>query len=174
MSEETKPFRYRVMEYLNSKDIARFWSKAHPVDGCLEWTGWLSHQGYGQFQFRHALRAPAHVVAYQISGAELPVGLDVCHACDNRRCVNPIHLWAGTRSENMQDCALKRRHASLKIDIEEFPNIYARYEKGETFKEIARSYGVNTSTIGCLFNGSRLGSVPSRYRHALAIKEGAK
>lgn len=38
-------------------------------------------------------------------------GFDVCHTCDNGHCANPMHLFLGTRLENMQDCVSKGRHA---------------------------------------------------------------
>lgn len=39
-----------------------------------------------------------------------------CHKCDNifGRCVNPLHVFLGTKKENMQDCSRKHRISNLK------------------------------------------------------------
>src|SRR6185369_1645310 len=51
-----------------------------------------------------------HRFVYQIHrGSPAPSDWDVCHTCDNRRCINPLHLFAGPRLVNMIDMRNKGR-----------------------------------------------------------------
>lgn len=66
--------------------------------GCWEWTGRLNGSGYGAFTVGSI--EGAHRVSYSWFVAQIPVGLEIDHLCRNKRCVNPLHLEAVTKSEN--------------------------------------------------------------------------
>lgn len=93
------------MEWLN-----RFWSKVHKrsdID-CWEWTGYIHPYGYGKLKIRgrHKL---AHRLSWIIAYGKIPNNMCICHKCDNRKCVNPNHLFVGTKSDNIKDRHVKGR-----------------------------------------------------------------
>lgn len=87
----------------------RFWAKVdrRGSDECWPWTAALDDKGYGRIRWQGRMHI-APRVAYRLSCGD-PGGLHVLHACDNPICVNPAHLSAGTQSQNMRDCAARRR-----------------------------------------------------------------
>lgn len=50
-----------------------------------------------------------HRLVYTLVYGEIPIDMHVCHKCDNTLCLNPQHLFVGTRSDNMQDKLSKKR-----------------------------------------------------------------
>lgn len=75
--------------------------------GCILWTG-ASRAGYGAIKVRGVLAA-THRLSYEIEYGPIPDGMSVCHRCDRPSCINPEHLFVGTRADNMADGYAKGR-----------------------------------------------------------------
>lgn len=96
----------------------RFWARVQigaPED-CWLWQGTRKDSGYGTFSVDGRSRA-AQQVAWELrNGKPWPKGLDSCHTCDNRPCVNPDHIIPGTREFNVLDMFSKGRQAGPTAD----------------------------------------------------------
>lgn len=64
--------------------------------------------GYSQVHINGKTKR-AHRVVYENIYGPIPLGLLVMHKCDNRRCINPLHLRLGTAKDNTLDSIAKGR-----------------------------------------------------------------
>lgn len=93
----------------------RFWwytaSIGASEDQCWEWRGTIDTGGYGALRKpgRYSGKTRASRYSWELHNGPIPDGMHVLHTCDNTKCVNPNHLWAGTHSDNMRDMTAKGR-----------------------------------------------------------------
>lgn len=133
-----------------------------PETGCWNWQGCRQANGYGRIAGPDGKTHYTHRAAYAAARGPIRAGLDICHRCDNRQCCNPAHLFAGTRLQNMRDCAAKdrvsrgRRHAAAcapailgraKLDQGKADAIRSRLAAGDPPCAIAPDFGVSESTV---------------------------
>ena len=91
--------------------MERFYNKVIVSEACWEWIGAKQKvNGYGVIRINKKNEL-AHRLSYTMNLGPIPEGLWVLHKCDNRGCVNPNHLFLGTRSDNVNDMYKKGRGA---------------------------------------------------------------
>jgi hypothetical protein len=101
--------RYQTPEEYNRRWLVNVLAHCtEDENGCILWGGFIGPNGYGQGMYRNK-GCRMHRKIYEVTKGPIPAGHDVCHACDVRHCINPKHLWTGTRKENMRDCSNKGR-----------------------------------------------------------------
>ena len=77
-------------------------------NGCIDWNKTKDRQGYGRIQVK-GVKHPAHRIIWTLMNGKIPGDKCVCHSCDNPSCINPNHLWMGTKAANNVDKQLKGR-----------------------------------------------------------------
>lgn len=138
--------------------VERFWKKVdiRSPDECWNWIAKAKTQfGYGRLTNGRHVHLKSHRVSWELTNGPIPVGMIVCHRCDNPACCNPTHLFLGTKKENTHDMMRKGRmvappvrrgasHHNATIPDEDLPAI--RLSKLPR-KQLAETYGVSAKTI---------------------------
>jgi hypothetical protein len=152
-----------ILPYLEGKHgalrIMRFWSHVDIGDpkDCWGWQASLHTSGYGRFKIASYTTMMANRVSLVIHTGEDPLDRFALHHCDNRRCVNPHHLYWGTHSDNMQDKVRRGRcnpadqsgvnNGAAKLTEHQLALIVARFREGLNNKQIARDLPVSHSLV---------------------------
>jgi len=138
-------------------------SKPNKKTGCIEWTS-STRNGYGRLMIGSRTdgtrkSVSAHVLAYMIYRGEVPKGYEVCHKCDNPPCINPDHLFLGTRQDNIDDREKKGRNKIPPFSHERHPLVKLSWDKVREIrsmslprKEMAIIFNISVRTLSDILN----------------------
>ncbi len=143
----------------------RFWSYVDKSNECWEWILPSKRGGYGLFGMKTTKQYGAHRISWILHNQKpVPIGMLICHHCDNPSCVNPAHLFLGTYSDNNRDRHLKgrskiprltsdkaargERTGNAKMTDSKVLEIRGLHRFGFTGKELATNYGISGRCVG--------------------------
>lgn len=140
----------QVFEYFLPED--------RPPDRCWDWQGVIAAVGYGQVVIARR-SVYAHRLSFELAnGRKLQKGEQIRHACDNRRCVNPAHLGAGSFYDNMQDAYERNRfkhtenHWNAKLTTDDVRDIRRLVASGLYHHQVAEQFGITRSAVTNIVN----------------------
>ena len=155
-----------ILKFLNNYYVDRH-------SGCWIWNNkYHDNGGYGFISViinKKSTYLRAHRLSYMIYYDEIPKGMIICHICDNKLCVNPHHLFAGTHSDNMKDFANKnkikgKKHRSSKISENIVKEILLEYfMEGLSTYKISKSKKVQQTQISRIVRGKHWKDVYDKF-----------
>jgi hypothetical protein len=132
-----------------------------PNSGCWLWIGAQNNKGYGVISAKRGNRwkvVLASRFSYEKHRGSIPPGLCVLHKCDTPICVNPDHLFVGTKRDNTDDALRKGRmhrgetSGSSKLKREQVLEIRSELAKGATHSSLAKRFDVSRPHITRIAN----------------------
>jgi len=141
----------------------RFWPKVRKTNTCWLWTA--SHAapeagGHGQFSVNLRM-VKAHRVSWMLTYGSIPQGRNVLHRCNTAICVRPDHLYLGTQRDNTLDSIeagtyhrwAGQDHPMAKLTDDDVRAIRLRLAAGDSYRRIARDYGVSSGMVAHIKHG---------------------
>lgn len=133
------------------------------TNGCVEWVGAKNDRGYGQIRCNLFGKRKAwyvHRLSWWVNRGEIPSSnICICHSCDNPSCINPDHLFLGTKLDNHRDMVSKGRavyvsrpgskNPTAKLvesDVQFIRKMYGVYNQ----TELANMFSVHKSLISLI------------------------
>lgn len=132
------------------------------ANACWNWTVPNGTAGYGQASYKGRTHG-AHVVSWLRLKGPIPEGMEVCHSCHNRACVNPAHLYLAPHYQNQLDSKRAGRMVipnAGKLNAEKVVEICRLAMAGMRVCDIHRRFGVHRSIVEMILKGKKWRDVP--------------
>jgi hypothetical protein len=127
-----------------------------PNTGCWLWLGAVRKFGHGWSWDEEIGRADvAHRISWRRKKGPIPPGMCVLHRCDVACCINPDHLFLGTRADNIADMIAKGRDRHLKGEHHPLAklteeSVAAIRLDTRTQETVAVTYGISQSHVSSI------------------------
>lgn len=153
--------------------VNRFHSyyKKNNKNGCWEWQRAKAKSfGHGLYS-RNQKTIMAHRASWEIHCGKIPDKKCVLHKCDNPICVNPNHLFLGSRAENVSDMVSKKRnswakgeaHGKTRLSGSDVSKIYL---SSMTAKDLSKRYKIGETTVYDIKKGKTWAHVTQNLQRA--------
>ncbi len=117
---------------------------------CIPWWGSMNIKGYGILK-RKGRQFRATRLVWEECFGPIPDGMCILHRCDNPPCVNPEHLFLGTRGDNNRDARAKgRSRGKARLTPDQVREIRA---STESHAAAGRRYGITGESVWYLRAG---------------------
>ena len=143
------------------KFTERFWSRvdrSSNVDECWNWLGPVDKYEYARVGYQNK-KLFAHRISYELAYGDFDDALNILHTCDNPRCVNPRHLFAGTVADNVRDKVRKGRqakgdnHGKTKLSERRIKRLRELSTGGFTKSDLSLIFGISERHVQRIING---------------------
>lgn len=141
---------------MNAATKKRFINNINDVvfTNCWEWVASTDGTGYGMFYINGKI-VKAHRASWQLYFGEIPPSMLVLHKCDNRKCINPRHLFLGNHKDNSQDMIKKGRnrpvigeaHGMSRLKEPQVSEIKKLIKSGMAQRKIAAKFFISAATV---------------------------
>jgi len=152
----------KILKNITDSQKKRFWKNIDKKEKeqCWQWKLAVDKDGYGRYNIgskpnKTAMKVGSHRLSFLLHYGYLPSEKLLCHKCDNPKCCNPHHLFAGSHMDNLKDMYRKNRAkvgeacSNSKLTTEKVLRIRKLYETGKWSKvALGKEFNVSDKTIG--------------------------
>jgi hypothetical protein len=127
----------------------RFWRQVYKTAICWFWLSTLT-KGYGHIKVNGRFES-AHKISWELHhGQSFPAGKIACHSCDIRQCVNPDHVFPGSKKDNSVDASQKGliwHEYQYEASMAKKERAIKLFLAGNNYKVIAKIFGCSRQYI---------------------------